>query len=215
MKPLNVSRYDLWIKYEKDILKKCNEIPFEIPYWKTARVNIDYHIEYDRHYYSVPYRYVGLEVRVKSTRSLIEIFCSGELISQHKKVNNEIYRHSTITSHMPPKHSEHVKWTPEKILNWAMNSGPETRFFCENIISNRKHVEQGFRSCLGVLRLGKIYDSFRLENACLIANQMKSYRYKTVKDILKQGRDKLKNETEIQFLIPIPVHENIRGSDYY
>lgn len=215
MKHLNASRKDLFLKYEKNVLKKLPNDDFEIPFWKNARVNIDYHIECHRNYYSVPYRYVGTEVRVKATRSLIEIYQSGELIAQHKRINEVNHRHFTIPSHMPPKHIEHLKWTPEKILNWAQLSGKETRIFCENIIANRKHVEQGFRTCLGVLRLGKTYDSIRLERACEMANQMKSTRYQTVKEILKSGKDKLKNDLEPNFIVNIPNHENIRGSEYY
>lgn len=215
MRHLNVSRQHLWEKFEKPILKQLPEAIFEISSWKTARVNIDYHIEFARHYYSVPFRFVGAEVRVKATRSLIEVFHTGELIAQHKREENKFYRHSTLECHMPPKHAEYVKWTPEKILNWAQDSGDATRMFCENIIATKKHAEQGFRACLGVLRLGKIYDSIRLENACALANEMRSHRYRTVQEILKQGKDKIKTKEDVPNFIPIPSHENIRGSTYY
>lgn len=216
MRHLGASRKELWEKYEKPELKELPNVIFEIPTWKIAKVSIDYHIECGRHYYSVPFRYVGAEVRIKLTRSLIEVFHQSEIISTHKRVENAHYRHSTIAEHMPPKHAEYVKWTPEKILDWAQTSGKATRTFCEQIIASRKHPEQGFRTCLGVLRLEKTYDQDRLEKACSMALGMKSYRYRTVLDILRSKKDKVnQNKKSIPTPVNIPAHENIRGSSYY
>jgi transposase len=211
MRHLGVSRKELFDRYEKPALKYLPESPFELSSWKLAKVNIDYHVEFGRHYYSVPYRFVGLEVRVKVTRSLVEIFHMDDCIARHKRNDLMIPgRFTTLAEHMPPQHAEHVKWTPERILDWAQKSGPATRELCERVIANRKLPEQGFRSCLGILRLGKCYDENRLEAACASALRMRTVTYRVIEELLKR-----ETATVVSAESKIPAHENIRGSNYY
>jgi transposase len=114
---------------------------------------------------------------------------------------------------MPPQHAEHVKWTPDRILSWAQKSGPATRQLCERVIASRKLPEQGFRSCLGILRLGARYDENRLEAACLAALKMRSVNYRAIEELLKKGASTVDSS---QPQTPtVPAHENIRGSTYY
>jgi transposase len=214
MRHLGVSRQELFDRYEKSALRTLPDEPFEMASWKLAKVNIDYHVEFGRQYYSVPYRFVGSEVRIKVTRSLVQIFHEDDCIASHKRSNAPIPgRFTTLTEHMPPQHAEHVKWTPERILSWAQRSGPATRQLCERVIASRKLPEQGFRSCLGILRLGERYDQTRLEAACEAALKMRSVNYRTIEELLKKGAFSDRNSKT-----PTPIlldHENIRGSSYY
>ena len=209
MRHLKASRKDLFEKYELPVLKKMPPEDFEISVFKNAKVNIDYHIEFERHYYSVPFIHIGKTVLVKASNSLIQIFISDEQIATHKKHKGIPGRHTTIFEHMPPQHAEHVKWTPERILNWAKNSGQSTKLICEKIMGSRKVPEQGFRACLGVLRLGEKHDAPRLENACAAALKMGSYRYKTIETLIKTKDLEKASKTSVS------NHENIRGAKYY
>lgn len=114
---------------------------------------------------------------------------------------------------MPPQHSDHLKLTPERILGWAQKSGPATRQLCERVISSRKLPEQGFRSCLGILRLGERYDQTRLESACAAALKMRSFNYRVIEELLKGGDSKSRSDQP--HAPTLPDHENIRGSSYY
>ena len=220
MKYFEASRKELWERFEKPNLKSLPQNKFEIPMFKNAKVNIDYHVEFQNFYYSVPYKYVGIPVLIKATKSILEIFYKNELIATHAKTDfvNPSGRHVTIAEHMPKKHDEYLKWTPERISNWAQNSGSNTRLLCEQIIKLKPIAEQGFRSCLGIMRLGDKYDKKRLDLACKIAMEKNQFRYKEVEIILKYEKDKiyLKKQEELKSpQIPVPTHENIRGSQYY
>ena len=215
MKHLQVSRNELFEKFEKPMLKELPPSSFEMPSWKEAKVNIDYHIEFSKHYYSVPFRYVGQQVRIKVTRSLVEIFYKDEIIATHKREEHLIKRYTTLSQHMPPQHQEHVKWTPERILEWAQKSGPSTRKLCEVVISKRAHPEQAFRACLGILRLGNKFGEDRLESASTLALHIGNCYYRTIETILKSGKDKVGVQVLKGTDCKIPIHENIRGSSYY
>jgi len=214
MRHLGQSRQELFNRYEKSALLPLPETPFELASWKMAKVNIDYHIEFDRHYYSVPFRFVGHAVRIKVTRALVKIFHEDECVASHRRCSVPIPgRFTTLPEHMPPQHAEHVKWTPDRILSWAQKSGPATRQLCERVIASRKLPEQGFRSCLGILRLGARYDENRLEAACSAALKMRSVNYRAIEELLKKGASTVDSS---QPQTPtVPAHENIRGSTYY
>ena len=215
MKHFGTSRRQLFDEIEREALKPLPSERFSIPTWKIAKVNIDYHVELDRHYYSVPNRFVGKSVDIKATNSIVEIFEGGKRIALHSRFFGGPGRHTTIDEHMPRAHKAHAEWNPERILQWAEELGQYTAELCRRIMESRTHPEHGFRSCLGILRLGKSYDSDRLNKACEMAIGMKSLRYKTIQDILRSGSDRKVCILKTATPSPIAHHENIRGADYY
>ena len=215
MKHRAASRRELFETIDKPALKPLPNERFSSPEWKIAKVNIDYHVEFERHYYSVPFAFVGEKVDIKAASLAVEVFHQGQRIAMHLRVRGSIGRHSTHSEHMPPAHQAHAEWTPERILNWASDTGPKAAELCKKILESRRHPEQGFRTCLGIMRLGKHYSPERLEKACAVAIEMKSLRYRTVQDILKNEIDRKVRPLKIVAAAVIDHHENIRGANYY
>ena len=213
MKHLNVSRYELYEQYEKNQLKPLPKEHFELYEWRKAKVNIDYHVQFECNYYSVPCHYVHKNVEIRITTNTIEIYLSNKMIAVHKRLFL-VGKYSTYKEHMPQSHQKHVEWTPERMLKWASNIGVSTKTCFEIMISRTQHPEQGFRSCLGILRLDQQYSNLRLENACLRALNTDQVSFKSVKNILKNNLDKIIITETKKNVINIE-HENIRGSDYY
>ena len=197
---------------EKPVLLPLPESHFEIAEWKNAKVNIDYHVELDRHYYSVPYRHIHKEVRIRYTKDIVEIFLKGDRIASHKK-DNFAGGHTTIKEHMPEGHREHMEWNPSRILRWASKIGSSTSSVVHMIMHSRRHPEQGYRSCLGILRLGKHYGDQRLEAACRRAVDYEEYRYKYIRTILEKGLDK--QNADLPDTQPQLNHRNVRGGTYF
>ena len=179
---------------------------------KYARVNIDYHIILDDHFYSVPYRLRGKKVKLRISENVVEIFFSNNRVALHQK-SFQKWKYTTIADHMPSQHKKYAEWTPSRIYKWAANVGEFTRIMCEQLISQSKHPEQGFRRCLGILRLSQRYDVDRVEKACQRAFNYKAFSYKKVKSILEYGlENRLEKEIYDESFI---THENVRGSTYY
>lgn len=212
---LEGSRRSLFETLEKPALKPLPQGRFEYEEWETAGVNLDYHVRVraDGHHYSVPHRLAGEKVDVRLTAETVECFHRGERVASHPR-SREKNRHSTQPEHMPKRHREHAKWTPERIINWAGKAGPHAAAVAERIIASRPHPEQGFQACRGLIRLGETYGSDRLDAACERALAIDSPSYKSVHAILKQGLDKLPLPGTAE---PKPAieHENVRGADYY
>jgi len=215
---LDTTRRELFEQLDKPALQALPATRYEFAAWSSPRVNIDYHVELYRHYYSVPYQLVHKRVEARVTASTVELFFKGNRVASHKRgyVKGQ---HTTQREHMPKSHRRYLEWTPSRILNWAGQTGPATRTLAEKILASRRHPEQGYRSCLGLLRLGKSYGQERLEAACARALVIGSWTYKSVKSILKTGLDRqpLPNERNPNtHKEPLPDgHENIRGADYY
>lgn len=189
--------------------------PYEFAEWKRARVNIDYHIEFDGHYYSVPYQLVKQAVEVRATATTIEILHRGQRVASHRRSPLK-GRHTTITAHMPAVHQAQVEWTPQRLIHWAEQTGPATAQVVSHILATRVHPQQGFRSCLGLLRLGKRYGQSRLEAACRRAVTLQAYSYKSVESILKHGLDQQPLSAAEPATPQAPLtHENLRGAGYY
>ncbi len=186
---------------------------YEYADWKLATVNIDYHIEVDRHYYSVPHSLVKKRLEVRITERAIECFHKGQRVASHVRSHKK-GRHTTIPEHMPKSHREYAGWTPERIKNWAAKIGPSVMAFVEKVMESRQHPVQGFRSAMGVIRLAKQYDNPRLEAACARALHIGSYSYKSVASILKSGLDQQPLHTPVDDA-PTPAHGNLRGRIYY
>ncbi len=212
---LETTRKILFETLEKPVLKPLPVHPYVFAQWKKARVNIDYHIEVDHHYYSVPYQLVHEKVDVRFTDSSVEIFFKGRRIASHRRTYRQ-GAHTTLREHMPKSHQRYLEWTPSRLIRWAGQIGPHTQSLVACILEHRPHPEQGFRSCLGLLGLRKTYSPERLEAACARALQMKAYSYKNVESILKKGLDRQPlMDTLSQPPLPLLEHENLRGREYY
>ena len=212
-KKLEGNRRTLFEQVDRPALKPLPQTPYEYAEWKKARVNIDYHIEVEGHYYSLPYALVKEQVDVRLTTTTIECFHRGERVASHLR-SVQKGRHTTQIGHMPLSHQRTVEWTPERMTKWAETTGPATALVVATILSARLHPQQGFRSCLGILRLGKSYGNNRLEAACQRAYALKGCSYQSVASILKSGMDQKPLHPD-RPETPIPEHTNIRGSEYY
>lgn len=198
---------------DKPALKPLPEAPYIFAEWKKAKAGIDYHIALDGHYYSVPYKLINKDLDVRYTKQTIEIFYKGQRVASHQR-NVQKGRHTTITEHMPKCHQEYAKWTPTRIINWAKTNGKFTGELAEKIIAAKAHPEQGYRACLGIMRLGKSYGENRLEAACNRALHIGAYSYKSVESILKNNLDQkpLPTEPKPHFAL---THEYVRGKEYF
>ena len=187
---------------------------FEYAEWKRAKVNIDYDIELLRHYYSVPYQLLRETVEVRYTATIVEVFHKGKRVASHARSAVK-GRHTTIPEHMPPSHRAHLSWSPSRLLRWADSVGPHVKAMVEAILTKRRHPEQGYRSCLGILRLQKRYGPERLDAGCRRALFFGARTYKSVESILRSGLDRQPlPEPSLTERKPTS-HDNIRGPDYY
>ena len=212
-KKLPGSRRSMFEETDRPALKPLPPQPYEYAEWKKPKVNIDYHIEVDHHYYSVPHRLAREKVDARITATVVEIFRKGKRVASHIRSHHK-GKHTTLKEHMPKDHQEYLDWTPSRIIRWAEKTGPNTAKLVATIMDSRPHPQQGFRSCLGVMRLLKDFEPKRLEAACTRALHIGSATYQSVKSILKNGLDRQQTlDVEAE---PEPIeHPNIRGSDYY
>lgn len=211
-KKLPYSRQELFDTLERAALKPLPSERYPFIQWKTAKVNIDYHIEVDRHFYSVPYQLVNEQVDVRLGTHLVEVLFKNKRVASH--VRSYIPgRATTCPEHRPKAHREYLEWTPSRIIAWAEKTGPHTAKLVEAIMAAKPHPEQGYRACLGIIRLGDKYTPQRLEAACKRSLAIKAHSYKSVKSILKTGLDQMPLVSKT--LAPGPTHENIRGPEYY
>ncbi|HAG59433.1 MAG TPA: IS21 family transposase [Arthrobacter bacterium] len=212
-KKIEGTRRGLFLALDKPVLKVLPASRFEIEDWRRAKVYIDYHIEVDRHYYSVSYRLVGETVEARLTSSTVEILHAGKRIASHAR-SRERWKHTTLVEHMPANHQFGVTWTPARIANWAGKIGPHVAGLAMAIMRGRDHPEQGFRACMGLVRLEKVYGAARLDAACQRALNFGVRSYKGVLNILVKGLDGLA-VTPTPPAAPTPDHENVRGAAYY
>jgi transposase len=187
---------------------------FDVARWKEARVNIDYHVEFDGHYYSVPHRLVGTKVALRIGTHAIEAFAGDQRVACHA-LSSARGRHTTIAEHMPASHRAHLEWTPQKLIAWAERCGPGTGALVRWQMEHRPHPEQGYRTCLGLQRLGREFGLPRLEAACLRAMAIGAPKYGAVASILKTGMDRQPLPAPAPSSAPTPRHENVRGPEYY
>jgi transposase len=212
-KKLPGSRQQLFESLERPVLKPLPVGSYEYAEWKKARVNIDYHVEVEGHYYSVPYQLVKQQVDVRLTAHCVECFSKGQRVSSHRR-SPQKGRHTTLPEHMPKAHQRYLDWTPERLVRWAQQTGPATAQVVATILASRPHPQQGFRSCLGIMRLGKTYGPTRLEAACEHALTLDACAYRSIESILKHGLDRQPLAPQ-RVSPPLPAHANIRGPEYY
>jgi len=213
MRTYKASRRELFERLDRPALHPLPDYPYEYAEWKQVALNIDYHAEFEGHYYSAPHGLRGEELWLRATAATVEIFRLSHREAAHARSRLQ-GRHTTVTAHMPVAHQQHAEWTPERILGWAATVGVNTRLFAERLLTERSHPEHGYRSCLGVFRLAKKYGAERVEAACARALTVGARSYRHVASILQHGLDRAP-ALDVEPRGPSVTHENVRGRDYY
>lgn len=218
MRHFKKSRKELFEIIDKPALGVLRPEPYIFSEWKGARVNIDYHIVFDDHFYSTPYQLIKKEIQLRATSQTVEIFYKSNRVASHRRSCRK-GGFTTEESHRPKSHQEHLKWTPERIISWAKSKGDNTELFVQKLIAAKAHPEQAYRSALGVIRLSDKYGSDRLNQACGNSIAIGSIAYQTVKNMLANGMDKVappasKKKTDKQLDL-FALNKNVRGKEYY
>ena len=198
---------------DKPALKPLPATRYEYLEFKLARVNIDYHVEFDKHYYSVPHHLVKTQVEIQASRDGVAIFFKDQQVARHARSQRQ-GGFTTNTHHMPEAHQRHQQWTPKRLLSWAGTIGPATHAMVELFLQRKQVPEQAYRACLGLLNLAKQYTPARLEAACLRAHHIKALRLANIKSILQSNMDQLPLPLEPQAQAS-ESHSNVRGANYY
>lgn len=206
-------RRDLYLALDRPALSPLPARPFEFALWKKAKVNIDYHVQVEKCFYSVPYTLAREVVDVRLTASTVEILHRGERVASHQRLLGQ-GRFTTTPEHMPDSHRRHREWSPSRLIAWGETVGPNTASLVAEILRSRPHPEHGYRSCLGLMRLGRHYSPARLEAAAGRALALGALSYRSVDSILKKGLDRLPQDAPAPERLPL-THENLRGPDYF
>ena len=209
---LEGSRNSWFESREKAALLPLPAQPFELATWGKATVNIDYHAVVDYHGYSVPYRLIRQELEVRSTATTVEFFNQGKRVAAHVR-SYLPGKFTTLEEHRPKSHQRYLDWTPSRLVDWAAKTGPQCAKVIDQILKRRPHPEMGYRSCMGIIQLGKGVGPQRLEAACARALRFGTCSYQSIKSILKHGLDRQAAEPELP--LNSPPHENVRGQTYY
>lgn len=206
------SRHSLFLELDQPALRPLPAERFDLSAWSQAKVNIDYHIQFDHSFYSVPYALARQTVEVRATPSTIEIFHQGVRVASHAR-SHKPYTASTHPEHRPRSHQAHLEWPPSRIVQWASTIGPHTAQVVEKILAGFPHPEMGYRSCLGIIRLSQRYSASRVEAAAQRALLTGAVRYKSIDSILRRSLDQqpLSESTERA----ATTHANIRGAEYF
>jgi transposase len=209
------SRKSLFADLDRPALRTLPARPYEFAAWKRARVNIDYHVQIDTAFYSVPYQLARREVEVRLSSGVVEIFHGGRRVASHARALVR-GRFVTAPEHMPASHRRHLEWTPSRLISWGETVGPETGALVFGILERRPHPEQGYRSCLGLMRIAREYTPERLEAASARAVLAGAYSYRSVKNILARGLERapLPRGEETQGALVL-FHEHVRGPEYF
>jgi transposase len=213
LRRIGATRRQLLEELDRPNLKPLPIEPYVLAEWRLRRVGIDYHVEIDKHFYSVPYRFARAEVEARLTARTVEIFLKGERIAAHLRASGN-GRHTTVSEHMPSSHRRYAGWTIVRIREDAARIGPATAALCEQILEHRPHPEQGFRACLGIVRLARPFGAARLDAACARAIEIGTLSYRSVRSILDHKLDRHDAPKPAADSAPIP-HANIRGPRYY
>jgi len=210
---LEGSRKTLFEALDKPALKPLPPMHYEFAYWKKAKVNIDCHIQMENNFYSVPYKLVRKQVDVRITATILEVFFKGERVCSHPLCHGR-GRYATDSRHFSPAHRSYLEWTPERLISWAEDFGIHTAHLVRRILEASVHPEQGYRSCLGLMRLAKRYPKERLEATCNRALESGACSYKSINSILEKGLD----QVPFGGTVKAPAyskHANVRGPKYY
>jgi transposase len=208
-KQLPGNRLQWFEQLDKPLLSELPTHPYQYTDIKMAKVNIDYHVQYDQHLYSVPHHLVGEKIELHVGDRLVQIYFKTHLLASH--VRKHYPGTTTEPGHMPKKHAKHQQWSPGRLKNWAMDIGPEVLRWVSDQLEYKTHPEQAYRVCLGLLNLTRAYPAERLNNACAIANQKTLVKLKNIKAILHSNQDKLPREEAGKTIVLPQDHENVRG----
>lgn len=209
------SRYSVFQSQEKAFLHKLPTAQFELAQWKVATVQYNYHISVEKMQYSVPYEYIKQKVDVRLTKNMVEVFYNQNRIASHRRLCGHPGQYSTVEAHMPEDHQKYLQWDGERFVRWAERIGPATAITIKGILASHKIQQQGYKSCMGLLKLADKYSVARLENACVKALQFTPQpSYKSIQNILVTGQDKL--ETAPAEKKPVNNEYGFtRGAKYY
>ncbi|HEV2463345.1 MAG TPA: IS21 family transposase [Acidobacteriaceae bacterium] len=206
------SRQSLFLEVDQPVLRPLPAERFDLSVWSQATVNIDYHIQFEGSFYSVPYQLARQTVEVRATPTTIEIFHRGQRVASHVRVRKP-YTAVTNPEHRPASHRAHLDWPPSRMIAWARTVGPRTAEVVEKILEAFPHPEMGYRSCLGIVRLGQRYPSTRMEAAAERALATGAVSYKSLDSILRHRLDQ--HPLDPPAARPLAGHDNIRGAAYF
>lgn len=209
---LGASRKELFDRLEKPALKALPAEPYVYAEWKKCQLGLDYHVEVEKHYYSAPHQLLREELWVRMTARTVEVFHKGKRVASHVR-NSSNRKHTTIREHMPSSHQRYADWTPESLKRRAGEIGPKTSALVDVVLRSRTHPEQGFRSCMGILRFATTHGADRLEAACARALEIGAHSFTSVKSILKNDLDRRRPAAATDG--PAIAHPNIRGPGYF
>jgi transposase len=215
MKKLNTTRRKLYEELEKPVFKALPVLPYQYCEWQRMRVPLDYHIEAEQHYYSVPYRLVKEQIDIRLTKNIVEIFHKGKRVASHPRSSVKGGK-TTMLEHMPKAHQAHIQWTVSALKKWAATVGAATEQVVLELLATNAHPEQGYRRCLGLFSLSNRYTQARLEQACRRSLVLGTVSYKSIRSILAKRLDLLPLPESAEVSAP-PVleHENLRGAAYF
>ena len=211
LRKLGASRAELLESLERPALSALPAVDYEYAEWRLARVGLDYHLEVENFFYSVPHALIRQQVDARITQRTVEIFHRGQRVAAHQRRYGGP-RHGTDVEHMPSAHRRYAEWTPERFQRWGADIGPETEGLILAIMSRRPHPEQGFRTCLGVLRLYRDLDPVRAERVSARAIAVGAFNYKSIASIIAHNLDRI---APTDSTVSVDGHANIRGRSYF
>lgn len=214
-KKLQGCRAQAFALLDAPYLRPLPATAFVLAEWKLGvRVNIDYHVEFDGNYYSVPHALVHRQMDLRVTRGTVEVLAGGRRVASHPRSYRKGY-FETLPEHMPAAHRAHAEWSPGRLLTWAATVGPASAELVKRLLLEKQHPEQGYRACLGLMRLARTHGHARLEAACTRALAFGAHRYRSVASILAKGLDRQPMQPPAQGELALPDHANVRGPSYY
>jgi len=199
---------------DRPAMKPLPQARYELAEWKDAKVGIDYHVDYEERLYSVPHALIGAEVEVRATATTVEILHGNERVASHRRSYGPKGTPVTIEAHRPKSHRDYGAWPPSRIVSWAASIGPSVASVVERILADKPHPEQGYRSCMALIRTAKQYGHERTDAACKRALAIGAPTRKSVEAILKRGLDRAPVD-DGDAAPRIVVHENVRGGEYF
>jgi transposase len=214
LKKLKKSRRELFEGIDRPNALTLPPRAYEYAEWYKARVQMNYHVEVDGHYYSVPYQLLHERLDIRLTATIVESFHRGERVAAHVRLYTK-GGYTTLPEHMPPEHRFYAEWNPNRFIRWAGKTGEATAQLVEKILATRPYPEQGYKACLGIINLTRDYEPVRVEAAARRALKFKTCSYRSMKAILSAGLDRQSDNGEQRYLPGLPPHQNIRGPEYY